>query len=1217
MKKNKSLCLLFVFTFFLGLLTVNAQCSTSEKNALKKEAYKIELDYKIDDVVDIYRYYHISVEAVNMNANMYLTNAYDENFFWKEENLINQAIPLGLYENGEKVVFRIYSSSKTACPDTLLHTKTINLPYYNDYALREECKGLEDFALCQRWYDNRKIDTEEKFLAAIEEFKAGKIAPTPVETKEESKTLIDYLKDNIIVISVLVAVLIIALVYKFRKKEKKIKIKALKLFLIFLAVFTFFNYTKVSAGGSAIGGIGIGSGAPYNPNWDATHTYNSFGIRLSLYRYDGTTLTSYGSVDLAHNGNHTFNSATAGGYGKLDYTQLSKTLVFNKTKYGKGKTDSSLKNIYIRSGKQLKTNNLKDKITTRFNLKENPEAIASSVKSFFNVSSGIGGSDVYDLYITVEPTMELNIKSTVCSNSGHGCSPLKKYGTVYELNQGYFHWLKNSSGLGNSARNSYGNLIYAKYNQEHGDRHNFVASTGNYLIRNVGSSAADNGYQINSDPRSGYGIGVFWLAGELKTCKSVCHGKTGDALLACAEAYCQASHVGEGVSKGSCIEKCDYKVNPLKCPTTTKLKAKNTVCSASSTAENNSCSIIKSNSGGTSYSYKMDCSVATTLKYPDLPAAVAAGQGFEYKVLVSGSKNCEVTFDLERWKFDYAASTTDAQRTSHLNVLKAFNDINWNSQTYDSKNSKLNLSLEEILRSSTKKRNIDLVVEDKYQFGSTAVFKEAKSTRNAYSYRNGVKVVAPTQVSTVRTTSNNSVYHKLPAVCLSYKKSGEILNAVNGSCNAIGNGPYHKIYSDFNAKDNAVNPTKVTITDNNNSGYDAINTCSYITADVSCYLSVKSNSFKGGRLNKNVPITFELIIDGNRSLVKSHGVDGATRIANQKYIFTWPNFASNTTAYANVNGWIKTEDKTISCPFKAELTDDCPGCNCVFNPIVESGGTYSLSISKKDHSASAKYYISFNRGLDINNTNLRDYYERSSVSFAKASGVTSVYGYVVDNGKIHFGDACVLKIPIDNKSCITSCSSKDFDCIYNYCENNPTDNGRYSGKAECIAACSLQGTCRQLFACDELEEIKNYCNLNYTNEGYSSASACMNDCACYSKNYFYRPIDISDPFPNRAEGWNWFGLVHYITHDEDDPTSTGSLGGDAAEFVIDLNKKRILAIRRQSKLYDSKVDQNSYLDYVRSKTYNQPDYRSKFIHENDTANGGFKSYFSVINGKES
>ncbi len=1193
----------FSFVFMLGIFNVQAACTNSQKNALKKEAYKIDFDSAMDSYeANEYRFYQFMIKAVNTSENFYITNGVGENFFWRDE-YASKAAPLGLYGNGEKVTFKIYGSAKSACPDEQLHSKIVQLPYFNDYSLREECKGLEKFELCQRWFDNRKIDSNEKFLTAIENYKNG-LNDTDNNGNGETNAFAQFFKKYGIVMAVVVivgAALILAYRY-FVINKNKIKIKGIELWLIFFLFAIFFSSSNVLAG-SAIIGVPGGPSIGIQPDWNAYHSENTYSLRLSLYRYDGTTLTSYGSVDLANTPGVVINSKTTLGVGKLDYTRLGKVVAFDNTRNRANATDPIIKDMFILSDSGTRENRIREKVIERFKLQETPEAIAASVNGFFKPSVPVKANEIYDLYITVEPAIMIHLLTV--SNGA-------RYGTVYELNKMYYDLLANGNGLRQPIKTWYGNLIFAKLNQETNDKHNFVGSTGSYLIQNIESSKQNNGDDINKDPRSGYGIGVFWLAGELKTCSAVCAGLSGDALLACAENYCQLNAKTEGVSKGKCITDCGYKIEGLKCPTVIDEKAPKTTCQADTQSSNSSCSVSKSNIAGTDYSYMIDCNTATKVQFPDLPAAIAPGAGFEYHVNVSGSKNCLIKFDHLRWKYDYAAAETAEERQGLMNVLTAFGNLTWSNLSYDSKNLTLKIEVDEILSNKTNVIKETLVVSDKYQFGSLDVVAKINGNQGVYSYFNGKQVNS--SVSSFSTTSNNGALYKLPPVCLSYKDSGTVLDANKGLCTGLGTGPYNKIYTNFDAKENSVNPTMTVVVDNNSSGLTTENSCSYISKEVSCSLVPITNPNANGYFTRGAPITFELIIDGDRSLVKDYGVDGASQSALNKYNFVWPNPASGASEF-KVSGWITTDKKKITCPYKLKVTDDCPGCNCAFVPIVKNGDKYTVSLSTAGHNATSKYYLSFNKGFDVNNPELRKYYERSSVTFDAAAGVTSIHGYVVENGRIHFGQNCIIKMPSSPNTCKTTCLPKDFDCIRDYCAANPTDGGRYTSASACMSACSLGGTCRQKFACDETADIISYCNGNYANEGYSSPASCINDCGCYSKNYFYRPIDIKNPFPDRKEGLNWFGLVDYITEDPDDKTSTGSKGVNNPEYVIELKYDRTIAIRKDSSKYNSKSGNNAYLDYVRRRNYHKPEYKSKFIYDRDIQNGGFNEYFKVVDGK--
>lgn len=103
-------------------------------------------------------------------------------------------------------------------------TKSITLPKYNPYYTDERCKGLEDYAICQRWsgYSANKATFEEEIKKLLETTKKE-------EEKEETKVVVKktwYQNFEDIILNywwafALLLILLIGLFYIIRNNRKK------------------------------------------------------------------------------------------------------------------------------------------------------------------------------------------------------------------------------------------------------------------------------------------------------------------------------------------------------------------------------------------------------------------------------------------------------------------------------------------------------------------------------------------------------------------------------------------------------------------------------------------------------------------------------------------------------------------------------------------------------------------------------------------------------------------------------------------------------------------------------------------------------------------------------------------------------------------------------------------------------------------------------------
>ena len=126
------------------------------------------------------------------------------------------------------------SSSSTACPNEVLTTKSINIPYYNAYSTRDECKGLEEFNICMTNSNTEGI-TEEQFLEQIKQAKQKQAEEKNKGTKKEEKKektqlekVISFYMDNklitIPVTILIIGIIVVLIIRSVKNRKKKIKV---------------------------------------------------------------------------------------------------------------------------------------------------------------------------------------------------------------------------------------------------------------------------------------------------------------------------------------------------------------------------------------------------------------------------------------------------------------------------------------------------------------------------------------------------------------------------------------------------------------------------------------------------------------------------------------------------------------------------------------------------------------------------------------------------------------------------------------------------------------------------------------------------------------------------------------------------------------------------------------------------------------------------------
>lgn len=230
MRKNvwiKLAAMLFCFLIVVQIDNVNAACSTKELNRLKQKASNIKFNYELaDSTYNEIHVYYFNVYATNFSKEFYFLDLDNQDFRYMPNLEVEGSRKLRAVKEGTEYKISIYTSNETSCPNTKISTKRIKIPYYNDYSQREECKGIEEFSLCQKYYGGY-IESEEYFKAQVEKYKNGDIEE-PKEKEGIFQLILAFLTNNLLIVipCVLVLVIVIVLVIRnIRKSKKRTKIK--------------------------------------------------------------------------------------------------------------------------------------------------------------------------------------------------------------------------------------------------------------------------------------------------------------------------------------------------------------------------------------------------------------------------------------------------------------------------------------------------------------------------------------------------------------------------------------------------------------------------------------------------------------------------------------------------------------------------------------------------------------------------------------------------------------------------------------------------------------------------------------------------------------------------------------------------------------------------------------------------------------------------------
>ena len=122
-----------------------------------------------------------------------------------------------------RIIYIFIKSNDSNCKDEILSTKYVTLPKYNIYYGDENCKGIEDYTLCQRW-GSFSVSNYEEYETKINKYKANLTKEKIVTEKEDEETFFEQIKDflynNYIFILIGIIVISLIIIYYLRKNDR-------------------------------------------------------------------------------------------------------------------------------------------------------------------------------------------------------------------------------------------------------------------------------------------------------------------------------------------------------------------------------------------------------------------------------------------------------------------------------------------------------------------------------------------------------------------------------------------------------------------------------------------------------------------------------------------------------------------------------------------------------------------------------------------------------------------------------------------------------------------------------------------------------------------------------------------------------------------------------------------------------------------------------------
>lgn len=208
--------LLTLISFITFTPEIYAECTNEDFNDFKKISDEYKVTYEYNQETKLY-----DITVYDPAPDKYIVIINDLETVNLENIDKNNYTYVGISPGNYKITVE---GINDACQD-VFKTINLNLPKYNKYSEDPLCKGNEEFVLCQPTYD-KDIDYDT-FKERIEVYKKTKAENNIKNTDNNSKTkennVINYIKDNIVQISLIaiLLILIVIITISISKRQKK------------------------------------------------------------------------------------------------------------------------------------------------------------------------------------------------------------------------------------------------------------------------------------------------------------------------------------------------------------------------------------------------------------------------------------------------------------------------------------------------------------------------------------------------------------------------------------------------------------------------------------------------------------------------------------------------------------------------------------------------------------------------------------------------------------------------------------------------------------------------------------------------------------------------------------------------------------------------------------------------------------------------------------
>lgn len=207
MKKTYKYLFTFIICLFVAPLITKADCSYERQAELSRIAANVRFSYTYEIKNEEPIFY---LNVVNLTPDIYIIDEYNGT------NISGIGEKITEYIYVPKATFTIYSNDPV-CRNEKIMTQYVNMPMYNVYAEKEECRKNPNFKFCQMW--GNKPDTEEQFENELDTYLKNEINDEAGE--KSSLSIVEFLEQNKTTLILIIAGIIILIICTVINKRQR------------------------------------------------------------------------------------------------------------------------------------------------------------------------------------------------------------------------------------------------------------------------------------------------------------------------------------------------------------------------------------------------------------------------------------------------------------------------------------------------------------------------------------------------------------------------------------------------------------------------------------------------------------------------------------------------------------------------------------------------------------------------------------------------------------------------------------------------------------------------------------------------------------------------------------------------------------------------------------------------------------------------------------